>query len=206
MGSDPAEEASRRGDEMSTNAGPARDFVGYGRRPPKVVWPDGALVAVNLVMCYEEGSEYSLLEGDGRQDGWGEYPMELPVSQGRDMGTETHFEYGSRVGVWRLARLYDSLGVPVTVSATAVALDRNPEVAAWMREQGHDLRGHGYRWLEQWLMSRDEERRWIQDAIDTFERVYGERPLGWNSRTQPGVNTRELLVDAGFLYDSDSAN
>ena len=186
---------------------PPRDLVGYGRRPPKAVWPDGAAVAVNLVMCYEEGSEYSLLLGDARQDGWGEYPVELPVAQGRDLGTETHFEYGSRVGVWRLASLYDGLGVPVTVSATALALELNPEVAAWMREQGHDLLGHGHRWIEQWRLSRSEEREEIRAAVAGFERTLGERPLGWNSRTQPSVNTRELLVEeGGFLYDSDSAN
>jgi peptidoglycan/xylan/chitin deacetylase (PgdA/CDA1 family) len=189
------------------SAGPPRDLVGYGRRPPQAVWPEGAKVAVNLVMCYEEGSEYSLLHGDNRQDGWGEYPTFLPISQGRDLGTESHFEYGSRVGVWRLARLYDGLGVPVTVSATALALQLNPEVAAWMREQGHDLLGHGYRWVEQWIMSRAEEREQIGKAIALFEEVYGERPLGWNSRTQPGVNTRELLVEeGGFLYESDPNN
>ncbi|CCV03856.1 hypothetical protein MESS2_1140031 [Mesorhizobium metallidurans STM 2683] len=55
--------------------GPPRDFIGYGRRPPQITWPDGRLVAVNLVVCYEEGSEYSLFEGDSHSDGWGEYPL-----------------------------------------------------------------------------------------------------------------------------------
>ena len=80
-----------------------RDFVGYGPKPPYVIWPGGLKVAVNLVLNYEEGSEYSWDE-DGRNDNWGEYniPNSPPV---RDLGTETHFEYGSRAGVWRLARL-----------------------------------------------------------------------------------------------------
>ncbi|HXH57310.1 hypothetical protein [Iamia sp.] len=122
--------------------GPARDFVGYGRHPPKVRWPGGASVAVNVVVAYEEGSELSMVEGDGRNEGWGEYAIEVPPPV-RDLGTESHFEYGSRAGIWRLARIIDAAGAPVTVSATAVALARNPQVAAWILGQGHDVLGHG---------------------------------------------------------------
>src|SRR5580698_4744728 len=111
--------------------GPARDFIGYGRNAPRVIWPHGAKVAINLVLVYEEGSEYSWLEDDGRNDNWGEYNLASSPAV-RDLGTETHFEYGSRAGVWRLARLFDRYQVPVTVSACAVALQINPEVAAWM--------------------------------------------------------------------------
>ena len=188
-------------------SGPPRDLVGYGRRPPDVEWPDGARVVVNLVLVYEEGAEYSVLEGDDRNDGWGEYADPGPQPPLRDLGTETHYEYGSRAGVWRLARLFDGFGVPVTVSAVAQALERNPAVAEWMRERGHDLLGHGWRWTEPWTQSRDEEREHLRRAIATFERVLGERPLGWNSRTRPGEHTRELLVEeGGFLYDSDPSN
>jgi len=183
-----------------------RDLVGYGPRPPRVEWPGGAGVVVNLVLVYEEGSEYSVLEGDDRNDGWGEYAapgVEPPL---RDLGTETHYDFGSRAGVWRLARIFDEAGVPVTVSATAVALERNPAVAAWVRERGHDLLGHGWRWVEPWTLSREEERRQLGLAIETFERVLGERPLGWNSRSAPSEHTRELLLEeGGFLYDSDAS-
>ena len=89
--------------------GPQRDFVGYGRRPPRMAWPNGCLVAVNLVVCYEEGAEYSIFEGDARNDGWGEYALTAPPGI-RDLGTETHFEYGSRVGIWRIARLLEQHG------------------------------------------------------------------------------------------------
>ena len=187
--------------------GPPRDLVGYGRRRPDAAWPDGARVVVNLVLVYEEGAEYNVLDGDARNDGWGEYPDPGPQPPRRDLGTETHYEYGSRAGVWRLARIFDGFGVPVTVSACAVALERNPEVAAWMRERGHDLLGHGWRWTEPWTQSREEEREHLHRAIETFERVLGERPLGWNSRSFPSEHTRELLVEAGgFLYDSDPSN
>ena len=183
-----------------------RDLVGYGRVRPRFSWPDGARVVVNVVLVYEEGSEYSVLWGDDRNDGWGEYAAPGVEPPQRDLGTESHYEYGSRAGVWRLARIFDDAAIPVTVSATAVALELNLAVAEWMRERGHDLLGHGWRWIELWRLSRDEEREELARAIVTFERVFGERPLGWNCRSWPTENTRELLVeDGGFLYDSDGA-
>jgi peptidoglycan/xylan/chitin deacetylase (PgdA/CDA1 family) len=184
----------------------ARDLVGYGRIPPAVEWPGGARVVVNVVLVYEEGSEYSVRWGDDRNDGWGEYAEPGVQPPLRDLGAETHYDYGSRAGVWRLARILDDAGVPVTVSATAVALELNPAVAEWMREREHDLLGHGRRWTELWRLSRDEERDQLRCAIETYERVLGARPLGWNSRSFPSESTRELLVEeGGFLYDSDGA-
>jgi peptidoglycan/xylan/chitin deacetylase (PgdA/CDA1 family) len=184
----------------------ARDLVGYGRVPPTFTWPDEARVVVNVVLVYEEGSEYSVLWGDDRNDGWGEYADAGIDPPQRDYGTESHYEYGSRAGVWRLARVFDAADIPVTVSATAVALELNPALAEWIREHGHDLLGHGWRWIEPWTLSRDEEREQLSRAIATFERVLGERPLGWNSRSWPSENTRELLLeDGGFVYDSDGS-
>jgi peptidoglycan/xylan/chitin deacetylase (PgdA/CDA1 family) len=183
-----------------------RDLVGYGRNPPRFQWPDDARVVVNLVLVYEEGSEYSVRWGDDRNDGWGEYPETGVEPPGLDRGTESHYEYGSRAGVWRLARIFDAAQVPVTVSAAAVALELNPAVAEWMRERGHDLLGHGWRWIEPWTLSREQEREQIELAIETFQRVLHSRPLGWNCRSWPSENTRELLVqEGGFLYDSDGS-
>jgi peptidoglycan/xylan/chitin deacetylase (PgdA/CDA1 family) len=182
-----------------------RDFVGYGPKPPFVTWPGGIKVAVNLVLNYEEGSEYSW-EEDGRNDNWGEYniPNSPPV---RDLGTETHFEYGSRAGIWRLARLFDRYAIPITVSACAVALERNPAVAEWMNARGHDLLGHGLRWHEYSTTARDDEERDLHEAISRYQKVAGQRPLGWNCRSFPSVNTRDLIVrEGGFLYHSDPCN
>jgi peptidoglycan/xylan/chitin deacetylase (PgdA/CDA1 family) len=163
-------------------------------------------VVVNVVLVYEEGSEYSVLWGDDRNDGWGEYPEPGVDPPQRDPGTEAHYEYGSRAGIWRLARICDEAGVPVTVSAAAVALELNPAVAEWMRKRDHDLMGHGWRWIELWRLSRDEEREHLHRAIESYERVLGQRPVGWNCRSWPSENTRELLVEeGGFLYDSDGA-
>jgi peptidoglycan/xylan/chitin deacetylase (PgdA/CDA1 family) len=183
-----------------------RDLVGYGRNPPSFSWPGDARVAVNVVLVYEEGSEYSVLWGDKRNDGWGEYPEPGVQPPQRDRGTEAHYEYGSRAGVWRLARIVDAASIPITVSAAAVALELNPAVAEWMRERDHDLLGHGWRWMEAWTLSRQEELEHLGMAISTYERVLGSRPLGWNCRGWPSENTRELLMQAGgFLYDSDGS-
>lgn len=186
--------------------GPLRDFVGYGRDTPKLVWPGGHLIAVNLVICYEEGAEYSVLNGDAQCDGWGEYAMAAAPGI-RDLGNETHFEYGSRAGIWRIARLLDKHGVAATISGCAEALQLNPQVTAWLRGSRHEVMGHGLRWTEQWTLSRDEERAQLQRAIALFTELLGTRPVGWNSRYYPSVNTRELLIEeGGFLYDSDSCN
>ena len=184
----------------------ARDLVGYGRTPPSFAWPDGAQVVINPVLVYEEGSEYSVMWGDDRNDGWGEYADPGVQPPQRDPGTESHYEYGSRAGVWRLARIFDEAGVPVTVSAAAVALELNPGVPEWMREHDHDLLGHGWRWIEAWRMSRDEEKEQIERAIETYQRVLGSKPDGWNSRSWPSENTRSLLREiGGFLYHSEGS-
>ncbi|MCX7303707.1 MAG: polysaccharide deacetylase family protein [Hyphomicrobiales bacterium] len=182
-----------------------RDFVGYGPRPPIVTWPGDVKLAINLVLNYEEGSEYSWLE-DGRNDNWGEYNLTSspPV---RDLGTETHFEYGSRAGVWRLARLFDRYDIPITISACAVALERNPPFVKWMKARQHDLLGHGLRWIDYSTTERNEEKRHLHEAVALYERLLGTRPLGWNCRSLPSVNTRDLLVEeGGFLYHSDPCN
>jgi peptidoglycan/xylan/chitin deacetylase (PgdA/CDA1 family) len=182
-----------------------RDLTGYGPHPPRFTWPHDARVAVNLVFVYEEGSEYSVLWGDDRNDGWGEYADPGVQPPQRDRGTEAHFEYGSRAGVWRLARIADAAGVQVTVSATAAALELNPALADWMRRGDHDLLGHGWRWVEAWNLSEEEERAHIAMAVESFQRVLGTRPAGWNCRGWPSERTRRLLIEqGGFIYDSDA--
>jgi peptidoglycan/xylan/chitin deacetylase (PgdA/CDA1 family) len=186
--------------------GPRRDVVGYGRHVPNVQWPGGARVALSLCLVYEEGSEYSLAHGDTRQEGAQELPVQLPPEH-RDLGAESVWEDGSRAGVWRLARLFDELGVPVTVMAPAVALERNPAVGEWIAERGHEPCAHGWRHEEAWTLTKDEERARIRAAVESIERTCRMRPRGWISRYSPSVHTRELLVEeGGFVYDSDAFN
>ena len=186
--------------------GPKRDFVGYGRRPPKVVWPNNAKVALNLVVNYEEGSEYSKSAGDERNEGLAEINYTLDKKY-RDLATESVYEYGSRAGIWRLMRLFDEYKIQVTFFACAVALERNPEVGQWISESGHEPCSHGWRWSEHWRLSREEEQQHLQWAIESIQKTCGERPLGWYCRYGPSVYTRELIVEeGGFVYDSDVYN
>jgi peptidoglycan/xylan/chitin deacetylase (PgdA/CDA1 family) len=186
--------------------GPKRDFVGHGRRPPKVFWPNDAKVAVNLVVNYEEGSEYSKPIGDDRNEGLAEINYALNPKY-RDLCVESVYEYGSRAGIWRLMRLFDEYGVKVTFFACAVALERNPEVGQWIKESGHEPCSHGWRWSEHWLFSREEEKQHLQWAIESIKNTCGERPLGWYCRYGASVHTRELVAEeGGFVYDSDAYN
>lgn len=190
----------------SDGPGPRRDFVGYGRHVPKVVWPEGARVAVSLCLNYEEGSENAMPAGDGRNEMMGEIPYAMDA-QYRDLCVESVYEYGSRAGIWRLQRLLDAYNLPVTFYACAVALERNPDVADWIREAGHEPCSHGWRWEEVWTLSREQEKAHIDAAVETIERLTGERPRGWYCRYGPSVHTRELLVEeGGFVYDSDAYN
>jgi peptidoglycan/xylan/chitin deacetylase (PgdA/CDA1 family) len=186
--------------------GPQRDFVGYGRHVPKVRWPGGARIAVSIVLNYEEGSEYCHPNGDRRNDGLTEMIYAVDP-QYRDLCAESIFEYGSRAGVWRLERLLTELQIPITFYACAVALERNLEVAAWLREAGHEPCSHGWRWEEVWRLSREEEADHIRRAVLSIEATCGVRPRGWYCRYGASVHTRELLVeDGGFVYDSDAYN
>jgi len=184
-----------------------RDFTGYGRNPPDPKWPGGARIAVNFVLNYEEGSEYSLLDGDAcSESSLSESASQVPQGT-RDLTIESVYEFGSRVGFWRIMRLFSERDLPLTVFGCALALERNKAAAQAIVEAGHDICAHGWRWIKHWMLSEDEERGDIRKAITALQTLTGRRPLGWYCRTGPSVNTRRLLVEeGGFLYDSDAYN
>jgi peptidoglycan/xylan/chitin deacetylase (PgdA/CDA1 family) len=182
-----------------------RDLVGYARSRPTGSWSNGARLAVSIVLNYEEGSEQSLADGDPAQETgteWGGYGYPDDV---RNLAMESMFDYGSRVGVWRIFDVLDSIGVPCTIFGCAVAFERNPEVAAYVRHSAHEVCSHGYRWEETFRLSAHDEAEHIRLAIESFERTVGRRPVGWYCRYGPSERTRELVTrHGGFLYDSDS--
>jgi len=182
-----------------------RDLIGYGATPPDPKWPNGARLAINFVMNYEEGSEPSIGDGeDFTEVGHTEAAGRNQGVKGRDLAAEGMFEYGSRVGFWRLIRLFRERGLPMTVFGCALALERNKPAADAIRASGFDVCSHGWRWIKHYDLSEAEEREHIRMAIASLKASVGERPLGWYCRYGPGINTRRLLVDeGGFLYDSD---
>lgn len=185
-----------------------RDFVGYGANPPDPRWPGGARLAVQIVMNYEEGSETSIPEGDGISE---TYLTEVPgatLGPGkRDLIVESVYEYGSRSGFWRLMRLFRERNLPITVFGAALALERNPQAAAAIREAGYEVCSHGRRWVDFSGMTEEQERAEMREAIASIERTTGERPYGWYCRYAPSINTRRLVVEeGGFLYDADAYN
>lgn len=187
---------------------PQRDLVGYGAHPPDPKWPGGARLAVNFVLNYEEGSEYALDEGDGHSDIFLTEMNASPVPHGeRDLAAKSMFEYGSRVGFWRLHRLFQERRLPMTIFGCALALEKNPEAARAIAAAGYDVCCHGWRWIEHYKLGEAEEREHIRKAVASLERTVGARPDGWYCRYGPSVNTRRLVVEeGGFLYDSDAYN
>jgi allantoinase len=184
---------------------PSRDFIGYGPTPPDPKWPGGARIALNFVVNYEEGSEPSMQDGEGyTETGLTESSTSSIGLKGRDLAGEGMFEYGSRVGFWRIQRAFLERGLPLTVFGCALALERNPLAAQAIRAAGWDVCCHGWRWVRHFQLTEAEEREHIQKAVKSLKQTVGERPVGWYCRYGPSVNTRRLLVEeGGFAYDSD---
>ncbi len=184
-----------------------RDLIGYGRNPPRAKWPGGARLALQFVLNYEEGGENCILHGDRASEAFlSEIIGAKPREGERHLSMESIYEYGSRVGVWRLFRLFRRNGIPLTVFAVAMALERNPAVAEAAMQDGHEICSHGYRWIDYRSVSEAVERQHIAKAVEIITRLTGERPLGWyTGRTS--ANTRRLVVEeGGFLYDADDYN
>lgn len=183
-----------------------RDFAGYGANPPDAHWPNGAKLALNFVMNIEEGGEPSVPDGDtateqGLIEAGGD-PM-----PGRNLAAETMFEYGSRIGFWRLARLFQARGLPFTAMACGLALERNPAICDWLRTADADICAHGWRWEHHRALTRDEEAERIAHTFDTVQRLTGKPAEGWYCRYGPSLHTRELVAaHGGFTYDSDAYN
>ncbi|HET9190872.1 MAG TPA: allantoinase PuuE [Rudaea sp.] len=182
-----------------------RDLVGYGANVPQARWPDGARIAVQFVINYEEGAENCVLNGDAASEAFLSEMVGTAARPGvRHMSMEWLYEYGSRAGFWRLRRLFDERGLTATVFAVGMALERNPAAARAMVDSGFEIASHGWRWIDYQYIDEATEREHIGLAVAAIERATGQRPLGWyTGRCSP--NTRRLVAEyGGFLYDADS--
>ena len=180
-----------------------RDLRGYGRQAPHAQWPGNARIAVQFVLNYEEGGENSVLHGDAGSEQFLSEMANPPAFAARHLSMEGIYEYGSRVGVWRLLREFEKRGLPLTVFGVSMALERCPEVTAAFVELGHEIACHGWRWIHYQSMPDSEEREHMARGMEIIERLIGQRALGWyTGRDSP--NTRRLVADyGGFAYDSD---
>ncbi len=104
-----------------------RDFFGYGANPPDAKWPGDARVAVSFVLNVEAGSELSLADGDERNETI--YEIVEPVDGVPNYCLASHFDYGTRVGYWRIMRSLERYDTPCTVSAAGRAIERSPWLA-----------------------------------------------------------------------------
>ena len=184
----------------------ARDFIGYGNSPPDPRWPAGAHLALVIVLNVEEGAEPSIPDGDGASELALTDAIASEVPPGtRDLVAESLWEYGSRVGFWRLYELFVERGIKLTVNACGQALERNPQAAAAIHSADFDLCCHGHRFARHFLMSEEQERAAIATAVKSLTRTVGRAPLGWQSRYSANERTRRLITEhGGFLYDADS--
>ena len=192
---------------MSNDKAYPRDLVGYGQRPPPAQWPAGVRIAVQFVVNYEEGGENCVLHGDPASEAFlSEIVGATPWPGQRHPSMESIYEYGSRVGVWRLLDLFARYEIPLTIFGVAMALERNPAVAEAAMAAGHEICSHGYRWIDYRDVPEDVEREHLERAIEIIRSLTGERPLGWyTGRTSK--RTRALVVEeGGFLYDADDYN
>ncbi|AQA17699.1 allantoinase [Halioglobus japonicus] len=181
-----------------------RNLIGYGETTPQANWPNQSRIAIQFVINYEEGGENCILHGDPTSEKFLSEIIGADARQGtRHMSMESIYEYGSRVGVWRLLRLFREREVPVTVFGVASAMQRHPEVVEAMLRDGHEICSHGLRWIDYQYVEEDVERQHMQQAIEIHKRLTGKRPLGWyTGRTSP--QTRKLVMeDGGFVYDAD---
>lgn len=186
----------------ATDAYP-RDLIGYGRRPPHADWPGGARVAVQFVLNYEEGGENCVLHGDAGSEQFLSEIIGAASYPARHLSMESIYEYGSRVGVWRILREFERRGLPLTVFGVAMALQRHPEFVQACGELGHEIASHGLRWIHYQNVDEAVERAHLAEAVAIQRELTGAAPLGWyTGRDSP--NTRRLVVEhGGFVYDSD---
>ncbi|MCH8944617.1 MAG: allantoinase PuuE [Proteobacteria bacterium] len=178
---------------------------GYGQRPPQAGWPDGARIAVQFVINYEEGGENCVLHGDAESESFlSEIVGAVPIEGQRHMNMESMYEYGSRAGFWRLHRMFTERDLPVTVFAVAMALERNPEAVAAMHSSSWEIASHGYRWVDYQFVDEATEREHFRKAMEIHERETGERPAGWYlGRCSP--NSHRIASEEGdFVYNSDT--
>ena len=180
-----------------------RDLIGYANNPPHAKWPNQARIAVQFVLNYEEGGENCVLHGDAGSEQFLSEIVGAAAYDSRHLSMESIYEYGSRVGAWRILREFESRNLPLTVFGVGMALVRHPDLTQAFVDLGHEIACHGWRWIHYQNIPEAIEREHMQIATQKIKELIGYQPSGWyTGRDSP--NTRRLLLDqGGYTYDSD---
>ena len=181
-----------------------RDLIGYGQYPPHPKWPNQARIAVQFVLNYEEGGENCVLHGDQQSETFLSEIIDAQAYPDRHLSMESMYEYGSRAGFWRLYNLFVRYNLPITVFGVTMALQRNPEAVAAMKEANWEIASHAMRWINFQDMPEPQEKKMMNAAVQLHQAITGSKPKGWyTGRTSP--NTLKLLAERDdILYCADS--
>jgi peptidoglycan/xylan/chitin deacetylase (PgdA/CDA1 family) len=168
----------------------------------RIDWPDGAKMALSVVVNVEEGSEQTIARGDKGMEPVDELGIfiKAPI---RNYANESNYLYGIKAGAPRVVKLLKQYDIMASWTVAALALENHPEIAAAIVELGHEPVSHGWRWIHQFKFDEAQERDFIAKAVASIEKSCGVRPFGWLSRYMLTDNTRRLLIEAGFDYHMD---
>lgn len=180
-----------------------RDMIGYADHPPHAQWPNQAKIAVQFVLNYEEGGEKHILHGDEGSEQFLSEMSGVESYSARHLSMDSIYEYGSRVGFWRIQQEFAKRNLPLTIFAVAMALQRNPRVVETIKQHQYDVVSHGLRWLHYQNIDIETEQAHMAEAMQILTELFGEMPTGWyTGRDSP--NTRQLLAEYHHIqYDSD---
>jgi allantoinase len=168
----------------------------------RIDWPDGAKMALSVVVNVEEGSEQSISRGDRGMEPVDELGIfiKAPI---RNYANESNYLYGIKAGAPRVVKLLKEYDVLASWTVAALSLENHSEIAQAIVELGHEPVSHGYRWIHQFKFNEEQEREFIRKAVISIEKSCGVRPYGWLSRYMLTDNTRRLLIEEGFSYHMD---
>ncbi|GAB7364277.1 hypothetical protein MBLNU230_g4823t1 [Neophaeotheca triangularis] len=182
-----------------------RSFTGYGENPPKFAWPGKKRVAINLAIDYEEGTERNPLLGDGARDSRTWVRSALPPSE-RDLMQESEYEYGTRVGIWRLWKIFNDFGIPYSVFLSSEALTVNPAFAERLKTEDCDIVSHGTRSISHQGLTEDFEREDLRRCIQQTKELTGKNIVGAFPRPPVTENSRRVMAEEGLFFDSATTN
>ena len=168
----------------------------------RIDWPNGAKLALSVVVNVEEGSEMTVARGDRGMEPVDELGIHIK-SPIRNYGNESNYMYGIKAGAPRIVKLLKDYGIKASWTVAALSLENHPEIAQAIADLGHEPVSHGYRWVHQFKMNEEQEREFIRKAVQSIEKTVGVRPYGWLSRYFHTDNTRRLLIEEGFTYHMD---